>query len=115
MADVNSFCRCDRFQFPSEAAADLLHMNAVLIASHPCAKNSLRQIVTDIQPEFAPDFFSDVFCDAVMQPRIFKKRLYCLYPLTLIRRSKFSENDSDRCLRIEIISIFLFVGGDFNQ
>ena len=84
-------------------------MHTVPIAAYTCAENRLWKVVTDIQTEFAPHFFFDIFCGAVMQPGICKKILDRLYTFALIRCCQFTENNSDRRFRVETISVFLFI------
>ena len=68
LADINSFCCCNRLQFLSEPVTDLSHMSTVPITAYACAKDCLWQIIADIQPELAPHLFSDMFRSTVMQP-----------------------------------------------
>ena len=56
LADINSLCLRNRHQFCAESVADRLHMHTVAVAADPGTENSLRQVIADIQPEFAPYF-----------------------------------------------------------
>ena len=90
-------------------------MHTVPIAAYTCAENRLWKVVTDIQTEFAPHFFFDIFCGAVMQPGICKKILDRLYTFALIRCCQFTENNSDRRFRVETVAVSFFMRSHLDQ
>ena len=66
-----------------------------------------------IYSEFAPHFFPDIFCRAIMQSGISKKSLNGLHTFTVIGYARLSENNANGGFRVKTISIFLFMGSNF--
>ncbi len=115
LAHVNALCGRNRLELSSQAAADCLHVHTVLITSDPRAQNRLRQVVAYVQSEFAPYFLPDARRGAIMDPRIRKERRGCLHALARKGRRPLAENDSDRRLRIEAISLPILTGSHLDQ